>query len=591
MKKIPNYTIERELGRGGMATVYLAVQDMLHRYVALKVMLPELIRDENFRKSFLSEGSTIASLQHSNIVSIHDIGITDDSVFYMAMEYLSGGSLRDILTKGKLSYSHIIFILEELASGLSYAHKKGYIHRDIKPGNILFRDNGVAVLSDFGIAKLKGSSGDMTRMGFTQGTLQYMSPEQVTTSSLDHRSDIYSLGLVFYEMLTGDRSFFTNTSLQNILQRPIPQLPDEYAFLQTVLDKVLSIKPEERYQDADEFVRAIKTADHLANTASFVVQEKQESNDDDTTQYYPADRIYPQPQPKQKKTGLLLASLFVLFGASAFGAYQYFLSVDTSTTSPTPQHIIDNDKQQTLAEQRAINEKVAEQARLKQMTIQKAEAEKKAKEQAKKDKLAKQKLREEQQAELEQYDRERVEAEERAKKEMLAIEEQQQLEEQAKKERLAEKKRKEKQLAEQTKLKQITIKKQTKAAKKTKEQARQKLAEEKAKKKEQERKKRLAKKKAIEKAKKERAAKQNLPAKGQAQIRVSVTLNGRPLNTYILVSKNGKRVRVAKGKSSAIFNLPVGRYTISANYNGTKSTAVAILEKGDIVIQQLVFRK
>jgi serine/threonine protein kinase len=358
-----------------MATVYLAVQDMLHRYVALKVMLPELIRDENFRKSFLSEGSTIASLQHSNIVSIHDIGITDDSVFYMAMEYLSGGSLRDILTKGKLSYSHIIFILEELASGLSYAHKKGYIHRDIKPGNILFRDNGVAVLSDFGIAKLKGSSGDMTRMGFTQGTLQYMSPEQVTTSSLDHRSDIYSLGLVFYEMLTGDRSFFTNTSLQNILQRPIPQLPDEYAFLQTVLDKVLSIKPEERYQDADEFVRAIKTADHLANTASFVVQEKQESNDDDTTQYYPADRIY--PQPKQKKTGLLLASLFVLFGVSAFGAYQYFLSAETSSTSSTSKNFIDNDKQQTLAEQKVINKKEAEQARLKQMTIQKAEAEKK----------------------------------------------------------------------------------------------------------------------------------------------------------------------------------------------------------------------
>ena len=584
MKKIPNYTIERELGRGGMATVYLAVQDMLHRYVALKVMLPELIRDESFRKSFLSEGSTIASLQHSNIVSIHDIGITDDSVFYMAMEYLSGGSLREILTKGKLSYSHIVFILEELASGLSYAHKKGYIHRDIKPGNILFRDNGVAVLSDFGIAKLKGSSGDMTRMGFTQGTLQYMSPEQVTTSSLDHRSDIYSLGLVFYEMLTGDRSFFTNTSLQNILQRPIPQLPDEYAFLQTVLDKVLSTKPEERYQDADEFVRAIKTADHLANTASFLAKEKQESNDD-TTQFYPADRIY--PQPKQKKTGLLLASVFILFGVSAFGAYQYFLSTDISSTSPTPKHIIDHDKQQTLAEQKAINEKVAKQARLKQMTIQKVEAGKKVEEQVKKEKLAKQKLIEEQRAEqakLEQYDRQRFEAEEQAQKEMLAIEKQQQRKEQAKKE---------KQLAEQTRLKQITIKKQVKAAKKTKEQARQKLAEkkQKAKKKEQEREKRLAKKEASEKAKKERAAKQNLPAKGQAQIRVSVTLNGRPLNTYIVVSKNGKRVRIAKGKSSAIFNLPIGRYTISANYNGTRSTAIAILEKGDIVIQRLVFRK
>ena len=211
--KIPNYTIEREIGEGGMATVYLAVQDMLHRYVAIKVMRPELTQDKNFRQSFLSEGSTIANLEHSNIIRIYDIGITDDTVFYMAMEYLSGGNLKERLDKGKLSYSHTIFILEEVANGLAYAHKKGYIHRDIKPANILFRDDGIAVLSDFGLAKLQDSSGELTRLGFTKGTIQYMSPEQAITTDLDQRSDIYSLGLVFYEMLTGDKAFLADSTI------------------------------------------------------------------------------------------------------------------------------------------------------------------------------------------------------------------------------------------------------------------------------------------------------------------------------------------------------------------------------------------
>ena len=218
MIEIPNFTIKKELGRGGMATVYLAVQDMLNRDVALKVLLPDMMKNENLRKNFLSEGNIIARLEHPNIIRIYDIGISDDTTFFMTMEYLSGGSLKDKLAKGSLPYSQSLKILSEISEGLTYAHSEGYIHRDIKPGNILFRANDDAVVTDFGIAKLQNTSGELTQMGFTMGTVQYMSPEQATTSDLDYRSDIYSLGLVFYEMLTGEKAFKADTNIQAIHQ-------------------------------------------------------------------------------------------------------------------------------------------------------------------------------------------------------------------------------------------------------------------------------------------------------------------------------------------------------------------------------------
>ena len=267
MINIPNFTIEKEVGHGGMATVYLAMQDMLSRHVALKVLLPDMMKDENLRKSFLSEGKIVASLDHPNIVRIHDIGIVDETTFYMSMEYLSGGTLKEKMAEGKLAFPEAKHILEEIAKGLAYAHNKGYIHRDIKPGNILFRDNGSAVITDFGIAKLQDSSGELTRLGFTLGTVQYMSPEQATTTDLDSRSDIYSLGLVFYEMLTGQKAFKADSNIQAIHQHttvPPPLLPKEYAPLQEVMDKVLAKEPGMRYQTVSEFVEAVNNPPPLS---------------------------------------------------------------------------------------------------------------------------------------------------------------------------------------------------------------------------------------------------------------------------------------------------------------------------------------
>ena len=326
MIEIPNFTIERELGRGGMATVYLAMQDILNRHVALKVMLPDMARDENFRKSFLSEGKIIANLEHTNIVRIHNFGIIDDSILYMAMEYLSDGTLKDKLAQGKLPYAVALKILEDTAAGLAYAHAKGYIHRDIKPGNILFREDGTAIITDFGIAKLQDTSGELTRMGYTMGTVQYMSPEQAVTTDLDHRSDIYSLGLVFYEMLTGQKAFKAESTIQAIHQHTTiapPELPPEYSFLQPTIDKVLAKEPGDRYQNISEFVDAIKSASEVDEA---VMDRIPPQIEDDSTQILRAGHYQVSKNAeKNSKKGLFfgVASACVLLGGLAFGVIKY----------------------------------------------------------------------------------------------------------------------------------------------------------------------------------------------------------------------------------------------------------------------------
>lgn len=260
--EIPNYAVERELGKGGMATVYLACQVLLNRQVALKVMSPEFSTDKAFQKAFLQEGKVVAQLEHPSIVKIYDIGI-HDSTFYMAMEYLSGGSLRDRVKTEAFTPAAVLQMLRQLGTGLAYAHEQGFIHRDIKPENILFRKDGTAVLTDFGIAKVQDSIGEMTRMGYTTGTAQYMSPEQASTGHLDYRSDLYSLGLVVFEMLSGERvckaDSFAQAVYQHTLQPP-PTLPVVYRAFQPVMQNVLAKQPEQRYRNVEAFVEAFAAA-------------------------------------------------------------------------------------------------------------------------------------------------------------------------------------------------------------------------------------------------------------------------------------------------------------------------------------------
>lgn len=256
---IPGYDIEREIGRGGMARVYLAVQTKFGRWVALKVVSSDYAKDDQFRKRFLQESRINGQLTHPNIVQVHDVG-AHGSVLYLVMEYLSGGDLNARLDKG-MHIRELVKVVKDIGRALDYAHEKRIVHRDIKPENILFRDDGSAVLTDFGIARLAAPDLTLTRDGTVVGTPQYMSPEQAAGRALDGRSDLYSLGVVFFRMLTGDVPYKAESAVAigvKHLQEPIPKLPSYLAPFQAVIDKALAKSPEDRFQSGESMGEALE---------------------------------------------------------------------------------------------------------------------------------------------------------------------------------------------------------------------------------------------------------------------------------------------------------------------------------------------
>lgn len=257
--QIPGYRIIRKINQGGMSTVYLAIQLSVGREVALKVMSPALNADPVFSERFQREANIVGQLSHPHIVSIYDIG-RFKNLNYIAMDYLAGGSVHDKMSSG-LSAAEALRITEEIAYALDHAHEKGYIHRDIKPENILFREDNTAVLSDFGVAKTVSSASRMTNAGTVVGTPHYMSPEQARGKPIDGRSDLYSLGIVFYEMLTGSVPFQAEEAVAIAIKHltaPIPKLPPQYAPLQPLLNKLLAKDPDDRFQRGREVVEAIQ---------------------------------------------------------------------------------------------------------------------------------------------------------------------------------------------------------------------------------------------------------------------------------------------------------------------------------------------
>ncbi len=258
---IPDYIIESVLGEGGMATVYLGMQQKLQRRVAIKVLDPTLLKVKNIADRFLHEAQMAANLNHPNIISIYDVDQVG-KLYYIVMEYLDG-SLKDLIESspsGKLPPGEALSIIKKIAPALDYAHRQGIIHRDIKPDNIMFRQDGTPVLVDFGIAWAVHSDLHMTRPGTGVGTPYYMSPEQCQTKKLDGRSDFYSLGVVLYEVLTGSKPYDADTILAVALkqvQEPIPTLPPDLAQYQPLLDKMMAKKKKDRVQNGAELQRLI----------------------------------------------------------------------------------------------------------------------------------------------------------------------------------------------------------------------------------------------------------------------------------------------------------------------------------------------
>ncbi len=262
---VGGYRIISQIGRGGMATVFKAYQASLDRYVAVKVMPPYYAeQDDTFLKRFRQEAKAIASLRHPNILIVIDYGEEDETT-YIVMEFVEAGTLTEIMGK-PMAPDQMLGLIDQVAGALHYAHEQGVIHRDIKPSNILLPKPDWPLLTDFGLAKIVGGS-QLTQSGTVAGTPAYMSPEQGRGEKVDSRSDIYSLGIVLYEMATGVVPFHAETPMAVVVKHiidplPLPRSknPELSEGMERVILKSLSKDPDDRFQDAEEMTKALKEA-------------------------------------------------------------------------------------------------------------------------------------------------------------------------------------------------------------------------------------------------------------------------------------------------------------------------------------------
>jgi len=254
--EIPGYKILETLGQGGMATVYLAIQESFERKVAIKVMSPQLASDPSFGDRFQREAKIVSQLNHPNIVTVYDVGQVDDH-HYLAMEYVPGKELR--YRRQELSLLEKIKVVKEIASALHYAGNKGYVHRDVKPENIMLNEeDGRAILMDFGIARATDTNHSMTKTGTAIGTPYYMSPEQAQGKSVDNRSDLYSLGVVFFQLLSGHVPYDAESSVAigiKHLTEPVPFLPKHLRIFQPIIERVMAKEPDKRYQNGLDLIQ------------------------------------------------------------------------------------------------------------------------------------------------------------------------------------------------------------------------------------------------------------------------------------------------------------------------------------------------
>lgn len=257
--EIPGYEIKRQIGQGGMAIAYLAEQKSLGRQVVLKILDNKVRDTPDTIERFLNEGRIIASLNHPHIITIFDIGQSKDDV-YISMEYVEGGDLRERMQHKVFAPVEAIDVIEKIAGGLAVAHQNGIVHRDVKPGNILFRRDGTPLLSDFGIAKRLSGDSDLTSTGMFLGSPNYMAPEQSEAGPIDGRADIYSLGIIFFEMMSGERAYTGESVIDVIVKHktaPVPTLRPGFEAYQELLSLMLAKKRNDRFRDAEALLHFI----------------------------------------------------------------------------------------------------------------------------------------------------------------------------------------------------------------------------------------------------------------------------------------------------------------------------------------------
>lgn len=296
---VPGYKLKKVLGKGGMATVYLAEQESFGRDVAIKIMAPELVHKKDFAKRFEMEARMVARLSHPNIVTVYDVGLSGSS-FYLTMELHSKGHLGQKIKRG-ISAKQSLQIARKLADALQYAHDRHIVHRDLKPDNILFSIRGEPIITDFGIARDNNADTNLTQIGSTVGTPKYMSPEQAKGEKVDGRSDLYGLGVIIYEMLMGEPPFLADDPVTLAIKHckdPIPRLPMLLEDYQPLVDKLMDKVADNRYPDGQSVAAAIDEL--LADKPKATEANTPDATPEPMTRPEEVDGYKPIPKPQKR---------------------------------------------------------------------------------------------------------------------------------------------------------------------------------------------------------------------------------------------------------------------------------------------------
>ncbi len=333
LPQIAGYQLLRAIGDGGMSTVYLAEQVSLGRQVAIKVMLPEALADEVSRRRFENEARTIARLEHPHIVGIHEVGRTADGLPYYAMPYLARGHVgqRDFTQ----DQPRVLATLRALLSALDYAHAREVVHRDVKAENVLFDEAERPLLADFGIALRKSTDPRVTAAGMAVGSTAYMAPEQARGDKVDRRVDVYSVGVLAYEMLVGKLPYNAKDALSMAMQHlqdPIPRLPREKRHWQRFIDKTMAKSPSLRFRTAQQALEALKDVERRSNARGFALASHV---------HHRVAQVRQWPAGAWIATGLVAAALIgiALRQPGEVAGDRGFFSIGTPSDLPAPEAV------------------------------------------------------------------------------------------------------------------------------------------------------------------------------------------------------------------------------------------------------------
>ena len=353
-KIISNYRIISKIGEGGMGSVFLAQHQTINRKAAIKMLNPELARNEDIKKRFLNEAQTLSNLNHHNIVSLYDFAEKENQLF-LIMEYVDGRTLDEILInmQGPFYEKRTVKIFTDILSGFAYAHKKGIVHRDIKPSNIMLEKDDTPKILDFGIAKILEGDIRLTKTGTRMGSVLYMSPEQILAKHVDSRTDIYSLGITLFEMLTGKLPYDTDNESEyeiqsKIVKELIPPIRSYNSSIsekfELIINRATAKDPSQRFQSCEEFKKVLdsETEDHYTRQTGLEPREVQRTvyeTQSESVNYKPHKTIPSSTKSRSMIIGGIIIAIAILI------VFIFIFAINTNNdSSKESNYSLENEK-------------------------------------------------------------------------------------------------------------------------------------------------------------------------------------------------------------------------------------------------------